>query len=226
MIVGDGNVDLRNLALRYSKGCWLDGWKVGKMANLEDPNNPFLGSPEMLLAKGILRLEDVDGNMISITPMTRIRFRQLSDNALKQLGIFKLKETANPGADVIHPEYVETFDQLVSKSEQFLMNNFLAASAVLDAIISFLISENTTTTELIRLLEDAIKDSSSNSARIISLSSRASWIGRACIDGSWKNSKDFVFFCELDADVAKIDEYVAIPVILQFIQDLKACSNN
>lgn len=222
--LSDSGMDIRTLAYRYSKGCW-QSWKEIKTKALDNPENPFTGSPEMVVAKGITEVAGINGP-IPIAPTTRIRLRQLAPAGMDVLGIGQFADkTSMGGNDVVHPEFTETFEDCVAKSQQYLMNNYVAAATVLETIVSFLAGPTTTVVEMIEWLRpiaeskpDAI---SPHVATMISLAVRCSWIGRVCIDGSYKDPGDFVFYHQLAEDVAAIDPYVAAPVIKMFIQDLE-----
>ncbi len=212
------STDLRTLAYRYSGDCW-QAWKTKKTNDKDDPSNPFLGGPSFLLDRGITEIEGVDGKPIKIGKLTRIRVRQLSDASLDRLGILHLKEMG--GNDVIHQEYVETFEENVDNDPKHLMNNFLAAAAVIDGLVSYFPGPDVSTEELALVIESALSGDE-RLGTAIGLMSRAAWIGRASMDGSWRDSGDFVFAHTLKGNTAAIDPYVTEPVLRLFLSDLKS----
>jgi hypothetical protein len=215
---------LRSLAYAYSGKCW-ESWRAKKQQDLENPNNPFLGGPSLLLAQGITEIEGADGKMIQVGPLTRIRFRQLSDASLELLGILSLKGVADGGNDVIHQEYVGTFAENVANDPKHLMNNFLAAAAIIDGIVSYALPVDATVDDVVAHIE-AILAGDKEVCVPIALMSRSSWVGRACMDGSWKVSSDFEFAYTLSDNTFAIDPYVAVPVLNLFLADLRSHQAN
>ena len=211
------STDLRALAYAYSGNCW-ESWKAKKTKDLNSRDNPFLGGPSYLLDQGIAEIEGSDGKMIKVTPLTRIRVKQLSDASLERLGIAQFKNMG--GNDVIHQEYVETFEENVANDVKHLMNNFLAAAAVIDGITSYMVSPDDSVDSLVAYVEQGLAGNSEIGTEL-GLMSRAAWIGRACMDGSWKDSADFVFAHTLRGNTSDIDPYVVQPVLNLFLADLK-----
>ncbi len=218
------NTSLRALAHAYSGNCWAS-WKGGKTNDLENPNNPFLGGPSVLIDKGITELEGVGGKTITVTPLTRIRMKDLSDASLERVGIAHLKATAKPGNDVVHQEYVDTFEECVALDVKHMMNNYVGAAAVVDGLVSYAMSRDATVADLIAFIEKSLAGDK-DAGVLVSLMSRMSWIGRACMDGSYADSGDFVFAFTLTDNTAAIDAYVAEPVMKMFLVDLQKDQNS
>ena len=216
------STSLRALAFAYSGNCWAS-WKVGKTNDLNNPDNPFLGGPSVLINQGITELEGVGGKTITVTPLTRIRVKDLSEASLERLGIAGLKGSG-PGKDVVHQEFVETFDECVALDKKHLMNNYVGAAAVVDGLVSYAMSQDATVADLIAFIEKALAGDESTGV-LVSLMSRMSWIGRACMDGSYADSGDFVFAFTLTDNTAAIDSYVAVPVMKMFLSDLVQSQN-
>lgn len=217
----DANGDLKSIAFNASSFIW-EGWKKGKQDALDNPGAPFQGGPEALIKRGITSYTQPDGVKVDITPMTRIRMRQLSDDSLKQIGILELKGKVDDGADVVHPEFTNTFEESVAKSDNHLMNNFVGAAATIDCLDSFIFGSKTTIDEAISTIKGILNGGSIGGVSIVTLASRASWIGRVCLDGSWDKSADFKFHRILTNDAMKLDEYVAKPVLTYFVNFLKS----
>ena len=217
--------NLRDLAKRYSNGCW-NNWKAGKTNALNNPAKAFIGGPGLLLEKGIAEVEGADGKPIKISALTRIRVRQVSENGLAQLSALGVKDLTkggfDPGEDIIHQEYVETYEENIANSVEHLMNNFLAAAAVLDGYIGFVLKDSTTVGEVITQVQNLLEGKDPSLASYLTSLSRAAWIGRACKDGSWVSSADFVLYNTLGQNAAELDAYVVVPVLEQFVADLRS----
>jgi len=226
-LLAEQGVTLRDLAYRYSEGCWRDGWKKGKEAALVSDEKPFMGGPQVLLDRGITELEGVDGRPIAITKLTRIRVKNLSEAALKQLGLERFYgDKGNEGEDVVHQEYVATFKENVENDIKHLLNNMVSAAAVMDTVASFVFDETTTLEAAATLVEEVLGGAKSEAGKALQsmlvVSNRAAWIGRACQDGSWKDSSDFKYHHTLWMHTGAIDKYVVRPVMEQFLRDLRA----
>lgn len=227
-LLAEQGVTLRDLAYRYSEGCWRDGWKKGKEAALTSNEKPFMGGPQVLLDRGITELEGSDGKMIPVTKLTRIRVKNLSEAALKQLKLERFfGNKDNEGEDVVHQEYVATFKENVENDVKHLLNNMVSAAAVMDTVASFVFDETTTLEAAAALIEEVLGSGEKSAAaralqNALVVSNRAAWIGRACQDGSWKDSSDFVYHHALWTHTGAIDKYVVKPVMEQFLRDLRA----
>ncbi|MBI2482683.1 hypothetical protein HYV74_00730 [Candidatus Uhrbacteria bacterium] len=236
------NVQLRDILNAHCEACWAEGWKKGKTAALDNPNNPFVGGPQDLLVKGIAEVTKPDGSMVTITKLTRLRLRELDDVSLAMIGtamgknLVGIRRTAadNPdenarnkilGSDVVHQEYVDTFGENVDNDYKHFLNNAVAAAAVLECAVSF-VGKDLTIDELADAIEATLRGERPDLALLFSLASRSSWIGRAVQDQSWKNSGDFAFYFGLTKDVAAIDAYVAGPVLERFAQELRSGKYN
>lgn len=208
---------LRAMAYRYSGDCW-QAWKQKKTVDSLNQDNPFRGGPSYLLDQGITQIEGADGKPIMIGKLTRIRVCQLSDASLERLDLTSFKHMG--GNDVIHQEFVPTFEENVKNDPKHLMNNFLAAAAVIDGLVSYFPGPDVPVTELVNTIEKALAGDK-HLGTILGLMARTAWIGRACMDGSWKDSGDFVFAHTLNGNTADIDPYVTVPVLKLFLADLK-----
>jgi hypothetical protein len=129
--------DLRAAAYRYSEVCW-QAWKAAKTKALNNEGDPFQGRPEGLVDRGITQVTKIDGTVVEIAPTTRLRFLELSDDSLHDIGIFHLKGVVTKNVDVVHPEFNPTFAETVAKSRSYLLNNYVAASAALDAVMTWI----------------------------------------------------------------------------------------
>jgi hypothetical protein len=122
--------------------------------------------------------------------------------------------------DVVHPEFNPTFAETVAKSRSYLLNNYVAASAALDAVMTW-IGNAVDSKNAAYALRQIIEGKDRNGALHVSTAVRGAWIGRACMDGSSETSSDFVYFMTLTDDVAAIDEYVALPVLQALLSDIE-----
>ena len=218
---------LRNLAYNYSFGCW-ERWKAGKTNDRNNPDNPFVGGPQTLMASGVAELPGVKGP-IALTKLSRVRFNQLAPEAFPIIKRVFGKSIAKspvgakkPGSDVLHQEFVDTFAENVANDPKHLANNICAAGAVVDAAVSFLTTPTTTSEELATILENILAGKDTEGAEVIAVASRAAWLGRAGQDGSWKDSSDYVIYTTLSNNTSAIDSYVAEPVLRDFIRDLRS----
>ncbi len=227
---------LRSLSVRYAKQCWAIGWKAGKTNDLNNPSNPFVGGPQDLIAKGITEVTGPDGKTVTITKLTRLRVRQLSDASLAVIGAAFGKDlvaikASNPdkmaGKDVVHQEYVETFEENVANDVKHLLNNFVSASAVVDSFLSFICGPETTVEEACEAIRGILNGTGPTEIAVrMAMANRCSWLGRACQDGSWETSGDFTYYFDLAANTAAIDEYVVKPVLTYLLADLENSFNS
>ncbi len=223
-------LDFRTLSVRYSEKCWV-GWKRGKTNDLYDRKNPFVGGPNRLIkafAEGEADREcftDPSGEPIWINPLSRIKLSELSDTAIEIIEqvygkkISHLKGTCNK--DVLHPEYVKTFQENIGNSREHLTNNQVTVSAILDTVFSTIANDKTTPSELVTILNEIIDGEPSLNLLMFHLASRRAWLGRACADGSWEKSDDFTFNHQLPDNTVAIDSYVMLPILQAIIKDLK-----
>ncbi|MBI4434111.1 hypothetical protein HY632_05035 [Candidatus Uhrbacteria bacterium] len=227
---------LRDVLLRYCEGCWKNGWKPSKAKALANPENPFVGGPQSLLAKGITEITRPDGGKVAITKLTRLRLRDLDQGSLVAIGVAMGKDlvaiqeasAGDPkakdllGRDVVHQEWVDTYDENVANDRKHYLNNGVAAAAVLDAAVSYLGFGALRLDQFAAVLQLVLDGALPALATHLSLAARAAWIGRALQDGSSDTSSDFVFQQNLEQNAADIDPYVVQPVLAQFIEDLKS----
>jgi len=218
---------LVNLSFRYCEATW-QAWKDAKSKAIANVADPMLGGPEEAIAKGIADVTNPDGSTITLTRLSRIRLRDLNDASAKHLGdafgkdLLAIKAALGDkglGKDVLHQEFVPTFAENIKNDRKHLLNNFVAVSAVLDTVMSFFATGDTTVEKLITTLENITE--TPLLARMISIAVRASWLGRAAQDGSWDSSSDFVWYSTLSKDVAEIDPYVALPTLKMLVSDLR-----
>ncbi|MFC1644871.1 hypothetical protein ACFL08_02500 [Patescibacteria group bacterium] len=221
---------LRQVVMGYCEAIWSEGWKRGKTVALDDPTNPFVGGPNHLIELGIDTVTSPSGEVSTINKLTRLRVRDLSDESLTLIGectgkdLIAICERLGDGAagkDVVHQEYVDSFKENIQNDKKHLLNNLVAATAVLDVVVSFVAGNDTTVEELIRMIEGALSGEDYAIANMIAAASRSAWLGRACQDGSWEVSADFEFCMTLQDDVAEIDPWVAKPILEMFIRDLR-----
>lgn len=228
-ILANADLDLRSLTQRYARVCWEQGWKAGKTDALNNKDNHFCGGPGALIAAGVTEVDGVDGP-ISITPTTRIRVRMLTDAGFAQIEEVYGKPIAhldrsgnNAGADVLHQEYVDTFEENVENDYKHFLNNGVSAAAVVNAVFSRFGVLDMSPEDAVELIEGIVSDDADYSSHRAQLNtaSRDAWIGRACQDGSWAESGDFVFDDELKKDADKLDIYVVVPVLNFIKSDLE-----
>jgi len=220
-------LDFRQLSIRYSRSCW-DAWKLLKSNDLRNLDNPFCSGPQTLLEAKVTEVKGIKGS-IPITRLTRIRLQDLAPEGIQTIERVYGKKFGHlvgkvkPGQDVVHQEFVDTFEEDIANDPKHLANNHVAAAAVVDTVFSFLAEEHTTAPELASVIEDILDHASKHPERQrqISLAVRSAWIGRACQDQSWKASADFHFFSKLKPNTSAIDEYVAKPVLQYLLQDLR-----
>lgn len=221
---------LRNATDRYCETIWL-GWRDGKAQALANPNNPFVGGPKDLIEAGITTLV-IDGVEKNITPLTRIRVRQLDDAALEIVGsamgkdLVAMRQAAADqkkfgGQDVVHQEFVATFAENVANAYQHYVNNAVAASSALVGAVA-LVDANEPVGTLIGKIEGILEGTDPEGARLLATLTRHAWIGRVVTSGEYKGQGDFVFDFQLGAASAALDEYVVKPVLISFLADLKA----
>lgn len=221
---------LRNATGRYCEAIW-QGWYDGKTRALESAGNPFVGGPKALVEAGITAYTTPGGDTIAIKPTTRIRARQLSDESLAEIGaatgkdLVALRDAAADqkkfgGQDIVHPEYVGSFEENCAVNASAFANNAVAGASALNALVG-LVGPGDTVDTLIEKLEAVIGGSDAASVAVLNSAVRNAWIGRAVTDGSWKDSGDFVFDFQLTQVSADLDEYVVVPVLKGFLEDLK-----
>lgn len=222
-------LNFRDLCIRYSHRCWAS-WKKGKTNDLRNRDNPFVGGPAVLLAAGFKSVENSKGELIPVSKLTRLRLRDLSDTSLLEIGskfdknLLAMKQDPKKGGkDVVHQEFVDTFEENITNDPKHLLNNLVSATAVIDTVFTHLAGPTTTAADLIVTVQGILDETPETQAArtLVSTASRMSWIGRACQDGSWKNSGDFNFLFELTENTQKIDEYVVVPVLTYLLEDLK-----
>ena len=225
-LLSNKGLGLRELTIRYAKACWEQGWKPGMAKKLANPSNPFCGGPQQLLEAGITTLEGTDGP-ISITALSRIKFGKLSEAGKAVVGgvygknLSVINPTEHSGSDVIHQEYVETFEENVANSAKHFLNNGVSAAATVEAMLCIVLGTESTVEEGISAIQGLLANDNPKAQDVLNLASRASWIGRACQDGSWETSGDFILKDELLAPNAALDGYVVVPVLRYMLQDLK-----
>ncbi len=166
-------------------------------------------------------LGGANGKAIELTPLTRIRVRQLSDDSLAHLGILHLKSDKTAGKDVCHQEDVATYAENIANDYKHHLNNALAIAACLEAFVSWLTDADLSVDDAIATIEALLARENPALAQGLTMSARMAWIGRAMQDGSYKVSADFTFYHRLGQNAAGLDEYVVAPMFRRFADDLR-----
>ena len=223
-----GKWTLTALSRRYCEGVWK-AWHQKKNEALQDPNNPMLGGPGDAMSHGFASLTKPDGSEITLGKLTRVRLRDLSMTSLKILSttfgkdlVAMSSDPKKAGMDVFHQEFVDTFDENVANDEKHLLNNLLMVAAMLDTVATYILTEDMSMDVFLGLIGDVLKDDASvhRFTDLISSTTRASWIGRAVVDGSWKVSADFNWYTLISKKAKEIDPYVCIPTLKALATDL------
>lgn len=221
---------LRNATDRYCETIWL-GWREGKAQALANPSNPFVGGPKDLIEAGVTTLT-IDGVEKTITPLTRIRVRQLDDAALAIVGnamgkdLVAMRQAAPDqkkfgGQDVVHQEFVATFAENIANAYQHYVNNAVAAASALVGAVALVDADDSVDT-LIARIEGILEGTDIDGGKLLASLTRHAWIGRVVTSGEYKGQGDFVFDFQLTSNAAALDEYVVKPVLISFLADLKS----
>ena len=212
--------------------------KAYQLNDLSDASVTFLGqhqvecyqaqSGDAVLADDVMNipsslfLEGANGKAIELTPMRRIRMRELSDASLDHLGVLHLKSSATAGKDICHQEDVATYAENIANDHKHHLNNALAIAATLEAFVDWMGADaEFTVQDAINMISDLLDGNDPDLARGLTCCARMSWIGRAMQDGSYTDSADFTFYHNLGKNAADLDEYVVVPAFRRLAQDLR-----
>jgi hypothetical protein len=229
-----GAVSLREVSMRYCKATW-EAWKRGKGLALSDVADPMLGGPQDAMKAGIFSILTPGGDVITLTKLSRVRLGQICDDDLRRLGsalgkdlvaikarFDQLEEKPRMKAlqrDVLHQEWVATFEENIANDTKHLSNNLSSVCSVVDTAISFVAQDELPVEDLADILDRVSDDPAT--MRLFALASRSSWLGRVVENGEWQGNSEFTWYRTIAKNVAVIDPYVAAPVLKMFATDLR-----